>query len=210
MSFYGTHIFPRLMDWVMSGSEFGRLRADLLREVRGEVLEIGFGTGLNLAYYPAGLSRLSAVDPARALSRRVARRIAAVPFPVEQYRAPAERLPFTDRRFDWVVTTWTLCSVADPLRALAEARRVLKRGGRLRFLEHGRSADPRTAAWQHRLNPIQNVIGCGCHLNRPIDQLIRRSGFRIMRLERFRMEHVPRIAGETYRGTAEVLSSDGA
>jgi SAM-dependent methyltransferase len=209
MSFYGTHIFPRLMDWVMSGSEFGRLRTNLLSEVQGEVLEIGFGTGLNLLYYPPTLSRLSAVDPATALPRLVARRIAAVPFPVEQYREPAERLPFIDRRFDWVVSTWTLCSIADPLRALAEVRRVLKPGGRFRFLEHGRSADPRTVAWQDRLNPIQNVIGCGCHLNRPIDELIGRSGFRVVSLERFHMDHVPRVAGEMYRGAAEVVLSDG-
>jgi len=196
------------MDWVMSGSAFQRLRASLLTNVQGEVLEIGFGTGLNLVHYPEAVSHLTAIDPVFVLSHKVARRIAAAPFPVERYRTPAEALPFRDRRFDCVVSTWTLCSVADPLRALTEIRRVLKPEGRFLFLEHGLSQDPRTASWQHRLNPIQNVIGCGCHLNRPIDQLIRQSGFGITGLERFHMEHVPRIGGEMYRGTAGAAPSE--
>lgn len=202
MGFYSRHIFPRLMDWGMSRRQFRIMRTSLLTEVRGDVLEIGFGTGLNLPHYPPGLSSLAAVDPVAALRGRVARRIAAAPFPVSRHDAPAEQLPFGDRRFDWVVSTWTLCSVADPLRALTEIRRVLKPEGCFLFLEHGRSRDPGTAAWQDRLNPIQNVIGCGCHLNRPIDELVLRSGLRILRLDRFQMERVPRIVGAMFSGTA--------
>ncbi|HEU4683819.1 MAG TPA: class I SAM-dependent methyltransferase [Nitrospira sp.] len=202
MGVYGRYVFPRLMDWMMSGEEFRRLRSGLLPDVRGEILEIGFGTGLNLPHYPQGVARLAAVDPLPALPRRVQRRIESVSFPVEPHHDRAERLPFADRRFDWVVSTWTLCSIADPGRALAEIRRVLKPEGRFLFLEHGRSDDARVAAWQDRLNPIQNVLGCGCHVNRRIDRLIIQSGLRLSTLDRFRMEHVPRLAGEMYRGVA--------
>src|SRR5262245_32428914 len=202
MGLYAQIVFPRLMDWLMSGPEFEKLRTSLLSEASGDVLEIGFGTGLNLPHYPARVSSLAAVDPVSLLPDRVAQRIAAAPFPVERCETPAEQLPFGDRRFDMVVSTWTLCSVGDPTRALTNIRRVLKPEGRFLFLEHGRSEDRRVAAWQDRLTPIQKVIGCGCHLNRQIEALIRDACFTIGRLERFRMERVPRIAGEMYRGAA--------
>ncbi len=195
-------VFPRLMDRVMRGPEFKRLRADLLKNAQGEVLEIGLGTGLNLACYPPGIVRLRAVDPAPLLSERVAKRRAAVPFPVEIMYLSAERLPYDDGVFDYVVSTWTLCTIPDPQAALREVRRVLTPTGHFLFLEHGRSDDARTAAWQDRLNPIQNVIGCGCNLNRRIDQLISKAGLHIVQLDRFVMEGVPRIGGELYRGVA--------
>lgn len=202
MGLYAQYLFPRLMDRVMRGPEFKRLRADLLKNAQGEVLEIGLGTGLNLACYPPGIVRLRAVDPAPLLSERVAKRRAAVPFPVEIMYLSAERLPYDDGVFDYVVSTWTLCTIPDPQAALREVRRVLTPTGHFLFLEHGRSDDARTAAWQDRLNPIQNVIGCGCNLNRRIDQLISKAGLHIMQLDRFVMEGVPRIGGELYRGVA--------
>jgi ubiquinone/menaquinone biosynthesis C-methylase UbiE len=192
------------MDWVMGGEEFQRLRTTALRDARGEVLEIGFGTGLNLPHYPAGISSLSLVDPACILPQKAAERAARVPFPVHRQHITAETLPFRDYQFDSVVSTWTLCTIPDPVKALHEIRRVLKPDGCLLFLEHGLSNDARTAAWQHRLNPIQNVIGCGCNLNREIDQLIKQSGLQILQLVRFRMPHVPRIGGEMYQGLAGV------
>jgi ubiquinone/menaquinone biosynthesis C-methylase UbiE len=203
MGLYGTYIFPRLMDWFMSGAEFQRLRSDLLKDVAGEVLEIGFGTGLNLRHYPRGVARLAVADPARFLPRVVAQRIAAASFPIETHQGTAEALPFAARRFDWVISTWTLCSIAEPIQALKEIRRVLRPEGGFLFLEHGRSRDHRIAAWQDRLNPIQNIIGCGCNLNRQIDQLIEQSGLKITRLDRFDMEAVPRIGGAMYRGCAD-------
>jgi ubiquinone/menaquinone biosynthesis C-methylase UbiE len=114
----------------------------------------------------------------------------------------AESLPFPERRFDSIVSTWTLCSIPDPLKALREIRRVLKPQGVFLFLEHGRSREARIAAWQDRLNPIQNLIACGCHLNRPIDLLIARSGFHLTDLSRFQVPHVPRIIGEMFQGHA--------
>ena len=202
MGLYSTYIFPRLMDWGMSRAGFQRLRSELLQSARGEVLEIGLGTGLNLAHYPAGVLRLRAVDPAPLLPDRVAERSARVPFPVELSQTSAEQLPYEDQSFDCVVSTWTLCTIPDPMQALREVRRVLKPTGQFLFLEHGRSDDARTVIWQDRLNPIQNVIGCGCNLNRPIDRLITEAGLRIVQLDRFAMEGVPRIGGELYRGVA--------
>lgn len=202
MGLYSLCIFPRLMDWVMAGEEFQRLRTAVLRDAYGDVLEIGFGTGLNLPHYPKNISSLTLVDPARILPHRVAERASAVSFPIHTQHMTAESLPFRDRQFDTVVSTWTLCTIPDPGKALRDVRRVLKPNGRFLFLEHGRSGDETVAKWQDRLNPLQNVIGCGCNLNRRIDQLILQSGLRIVHLDRFHMHNVPQIAGEMYQGQA--------
>jgi ubiquinone/menaquinone biosynthesis C-methylase UbiE len=202
MGLYSRYIFPRLMDWVMSGDEFQRWRALLLQDAEGEVLEIGLGTGLNLPHYPRAVSRLHAVDPARLLPERVARRSKFASFPIHMTRVSAETLPFHDRTFDRVVSTWTLCTIPDPVKALLEVRRVLKPTGRFLFLDHGRSENEKIAAWQDRLNPIQRIVGCGCNLNRRIDHLISKAGLRMTKLDRFQMQTVPRLGGEMYRGVA--------
>lgn len=202
MGFYSEYIFPRLMDWLMAGDEFRRLRAALLASVYGQVLELGIGTGLNVPHYPSGVTELCAVDPADILPEKVKVRTAAAPFPVQIDHVTAETLPYADRSFDFVVSTWTLCTVPDPVTALREIGRVLKPEGTFLFLEHGRSDDPRIARWQDRWNPVQNVIGCGCHLNRRIDQAIAQAGLTLIALDRFRMETVPRLGGEMYRGAA--------
>jgi ubiquinone/menaquinone biosynthesis C-methylase UbiE len=202
MGWYGEHIFPRLMEWVMGGEEFQKQRSLVLAQAHGTVLEIGFGTGLNLPHYPAALSSLHAIDPAHVLPRKVAERSAAVPFPLQIQRTSAETLPYDDRFFDCVVSTWTLCTIPDPVKALREVGRVLKPDGVFLFLEHGRSEDEKVAAWQNRLNPVQNIIGCGCNLNRKIDQIIARAGLKIMTLERFQMQSLPKLGGEMYRGSA--------
>lgn len=202
MGLYSHHIFPRLMDWVMSGEVFQRLRAELLKDAHGDVLEIGFGTGLNLLHYSTNISHLSMIDPARILPCRVRERVAQVPFPIHAEHVPAETLPYPDRHFDSVVSTWTFCTIPDPVQALREIRRVLKPNGIFLFLEHGRSDNARVAAWQDRINPIQNIIGCGCNVNRRIDQLIKESGLHILHLDRFQMRNVPRIVGEMYQGQA--------
>jgi len=202
MGLYASQIFPRLMDWVMAGDEFHRLRTELLSHVRGEVLELGIGTGLNLPHYPKTIAGLHAVDPANLLPKIVMARRTSQSFPIRIQHVTAESLPYDDRSFDFAVSTWTLCTIPDPVKALREARRVLKPDGMFLFLEHGQSEDERIAAWQDRLNPIQNIIGCGCNLNRRIDQLIIQAGLKIMTLDRFHMQNVPRLAGEMYRGAA--------
>jgi ubiquinone/menaquinone biosynthesis C-methylase UbiE len=200
MKLYAEYLFPRLMDWVMSGEAFQRLRGELLKDARGNVLEIGYGTGLNLPHYPASVTHLTLADPARLLRSKVQQRSAQATFPVTVEQQRAESLPFPDRHFDRVVSTWTLCTISDPRQALREIGRVLKPDGLLLFLEHGRSDDGHIAAWQDRLNPIQRVGACGCNVNRRIDQLIQESGLRLVRLHRFHMSGVPRIIGEMYQG----------
>ena len=202
MGLYRHHIFPRLMDWVMAGEEFRRLRTGLLSHVHGEVLELGIGTGLNLPHYPKTITWLHAVDPANLLPKIVMERSVGQSFPIRIQHLTAEALPYDDHSFDFVVSTWTLCTIPDPVKALREVRRVVKPGGVFLFLEHGRSEDTKVASWQDRLNPLQNIIGCGCNLNRQIDDIIAQAGLKIMTLDRFQMQSVPRLGGEMYRGTA--------
>jgi SAM-dependent methyltransferase len=198
---YERHVVPRLIDLVMR--QVNDERATTLADARGEVLEIGFGTGLNLRYYPPGLTRLATVDPMVGLDARVSERVAQAPFPVERHALRAEAgLPFDAARFDCVVMTWTLCSIAEPERALAEMRRVLKPEGRLLFIEHGLAEDPGLARWQRRITPLWKRLAGGCHLDRAIDRLIEGSGFHLDKLERFRHPKTPGIAAQLYRGVA--------
>ena len=204
-SFYEKRIFPRLLDTAMR--RLNEHRAETLSAARGDVLEIGFGTGLNLSYYPDGIRSLTAVDPLDDLptgvAARVEGRVAEAPFPVERHTLSAEGvLPFEAGRFDTVSTTWTLCSIPDVSAALHEMHRVLAREGRLLFIEHGRSDAASVARWQDRLNPLQRIIGCGCNLNRAIDLLIREAGFEITQLHRFVGDRTPRILGSMYQGIA--------
>ncbi|MEK6325339.1 MAG: class I SAM-dependent methyltransferase [Acidobacteriota bacterium] len=178
-------------------------RREALAPLRGHVLEIGFGTGLNLPFYPAQVTRLTALDTERMLPKRVEKRIAEARVPVERIKLDAGgRLAFEDEAFDGVVTTFTLCSIRDVGSALAEIRRVLKPDGRYAFLEHGRSDDPRVAKRQDFFNPIQKLIACGCNMNRPIDQLIRGAGLEMTVLDRYQLPDTPRVLGEMYRGVA--------
>jgi ubiquinone/menaquinone biosynthesis C-methylase UbiE len=200
---YSKHIFPYILEWSLGTSEMGNYRRSALAAARGETLEVGFGTGLNLPYYPETVSKLTAIDSENMLQHRVERRIAESPIPVIRLQLDATgRMPFDGRRFDTIVTTMTLCSIADVASALSEIARLIKPGGRFLFLEHGRSDDRSIARRQDRFNPIQRIIAAGCNINRPIDQLIKSAGFEIMSLERFRMPNAPRIMAEMYRGVA--------
>ena len=200
MGLYERYVFPHVLDFAMRA--MNPLRADVLAKASGDVLEIGFGTGLNLRHYPSSVRRVFAIDPMHALERRVAERIAAADFPVERHHLRADgRLPFDAGSFDCAAMTWTLCTIPDPGAALRELHRVLKPGAALLFIEHGRSDDARVARFQDRWNPIQNVIGAGCNVNRKIDALIREAGFRFEKLERFKADG-PRFLAEMYRGVA--------
>lgn len=202
MGLYANYLFPHLMDWALRKPRLQEQRKIALAPARGEVLEIGFGTGLNLPHYPKSVTSLTGLDPASLLPKKVAARIGHAPMPVDIAHLSAERLPFPDEYFNCVVSTWTLCTIPDALAALREVGRVLKPQGQFVFLEHGRSSDARVAKWQDRLNPLQQIIACGCNLNRPIDALILQAGLNLYSLERYVMPGVPRIAGEMYRGIA--------
>ena len=180
MGLYSRYIFSRLLDWTLDTSYFHEERTKTLEPVRGSVLEIGFGTGLNLPHYPFQVTKLSVVEPERMLPSRVAKRISKARMPVAQFHLDASRrLPFEDNFFDSVVTTLTLCSIGDVAPAIREIRRVLKPEGVYVFLEHGRSDDPRVARRQDFLNPVQRVVACGCNMNRQIDRLVKDGGFEI-------------------------------
>ncbi len=203
MGIYADHIFPRLMDGSLGGQQQRVYRERTLAPARGAVLEVGFGTGLNLPCYPSEVIRLVAVDRTRMLESRVRGRVERAPFPVERLEHDAGRpLPFPDASFDTAVSTWTLCSIERLQPALRELLRVLRPGGAFLFLEHGRSDRSLVATFQDFVNPLQNVIGCGCNLNRKIDDEIRQAGFQITQLERFRVPGVPRAFGEVYLGSA--------
>jgi len=202
MSFYENHLLPHVINLAMSTKAVQDERRRCLEPVRGAVLEIGFGTGLNLPYYSSSVTRLVGVDPSRKSADLARKRIAAVPFPVEVIGLSAEKLPVADGSFDTIVSTFTLCTIPDVATALAEMRRTLSPAGRLHFVEHGQSQDPDVVRWQQRLNGIQRRLFGGCQLDRRISSLIEQAGFVIERLENEYMKGAPKFGGYLYRGIA--------
>lgn len=201
MGFYGEQVLPRLMNVMLSDQESARVRERVAAELSGEVLEVGFGSGLNVPYYPARVQRVLAVDPAVVGRKLAEKRLAASPVPVEYVGLDGVTLPLGDGSVDNVLTTWTLCTIPDVGAALHEIHRVLRPGGRLHFAEHGRSPDSSVARWQDRLNPVQRCWAGGCNLNRPIDRLVADAGFELARLATYTMSG-PRLLNYTYEGVA--------
>jgi len=189
------------MDWAFTRMD--PMRSDTVELVEGEVLEVGFGTGLNLRHYGPDVKSVTGLDPFpyEGLDR-IGERIAEVSFPVERRVLPADdELPFDAARFDNIVTTWTLGSIPDVTRALAEMRRVLKPGGRYVFVEHGRAEAAGTARWQDRLNPYWARFSDGCNMNRAIDRIVEDAGFELTELRRFRARG-PSVLSQMFRGVA--------
>jgi ubiquinone/menaquinone biosynthesis C-methylase UbiE len=186
----------------MNDPKFARLRREVLAQAEGEILEIGFGTGLNLQYYPEHVRHLTAIDPGQGMARIARRRVERSDIDVDLRVQTAEELPFEDGQFDCVVSTWTLCSIQHARRAVAEIGRVLKQGGRFLYLEHGLGEEPGVQRWQRRLTPLQKRIAGGCRLDVDIEALVRSGAFRDVRVERFLLDRTPRIMGSMYRGVA--------
>ena len=201
MGLYGDQILPRAIDLALRGGEFARLRARVAAGLEGEVLEIGFGSGLNIPYYPAGLKRVRAVDPAAVGRQLAAKKAAGCAVPIDYIGADAEALPAGDASVDSALSTWTLCTIPNASRALAEIRRVLRPGGALHFVEHGLAPDVKVARLQQRLTPLQRRAFGGCHLNRRIDQLVAVAGLELTRMETYYMKG-PRALGYTFEGVA--------
>ncbi len=202
MSLYSRHIFPHLLDWLMSQPAFTQARRELLAPVSGSVLEIGFGTGLNLDHYPATVSSLTTVDVNPGVHRLAEKRLEKSTLPVRFALISGESLPMPSASFDAVVSTWTLCSIPDVESALQEIRRVLKPGGRFYFVEHGLSPDPAVARWQHRLTPLQKIIADGCHLNRDHLGLIAAAGLKVVEKRQFQAEGLPSVGSFMTLGVA--------
>jgi len=183
MSVYDKWILPRLTDLAMRNREATRYRSQLVPQACGTVLEIGVGSGLNLPFYGATVDRLIALDPSEELLRMARKKARAASFPIEFLAHTGEEIPLGDRSLNMVVTTWTLCTIPDPLKALKEMKRVLKPGGTLLFAEHGLAPDAGVRTWQKRLNPLWRKVTGGCNLDRKMDALIEASGFRIVLLD---------------------------
>jgi ubiquinone/menaquinone biosynthesis C-methylase UbiE len=201
MGVYDDWVLPRLLNVGMGTRLVAEERQKALAEVAGSVLEVGFGSGHNLPYYPAGVRKVVGVDPSGESAKLARKRIARAPFPVELLPLRGEEIPAEDGSFDAVVSTFTLCTIPDVGTALRQMRRVLKPGGRLFFVEHGRSDEARVQRWQDRLNGVQRYLFGGCNLNRAMDQLIADAGFELERLERYYATG-PKPVSYLYRGIA--------
>ena len=202
MGLYGEHILPIFIDLGMRNKETARLRSAWIPHARGDVLEVGIGSGLNLPYYSAEVQRVYGVDPSLELQRMARKRVASSCHPIEFLAQSAEQpLPLPDASIDTVVT-WALCSIPEVISALQEMRRVLKPSGRLIFVEHGRSRDPGVVAWQDRLTPTWKRFAGGCHLNRKVDKIIATAGFSITELQTSYLPG-PRPFTYTYQGFAQ-------
>jgi SAM-dependent methyltransferase len=204
MGFYERRILPRIMNRMCGMKSAEPLRERVCEGLAGDVIELGFGSGLNISHYPAAVERVVAIDPSDlswdlAASRRAASRV-----PVERSGLDAQSLPFDDARFDMALSTWTLCTIPDPVVALGEVRRVLKPGGTLHFIEHGLApdGDEKVQRWQRRLDPIQRRIAGGCHFSRPIVDLLTGVGFEIKELDVFYEAGAPKFAGADSLGVA--------
>lgn len=202
VGFYATYVLPRLIDLAMRRADTTEERRKLVPLATGTVLEVGIGSGLNAPLLTAGVERLYAIDPSRALWRLAEPRVRGRPFRVVFVAASAVAIPLEAAAVDTVLMTWTLCSIPDPRAALAEIRRVLRPDGRLIFIEHGRAPEARVQRWQDRLNTPWGWLAGGCNLNRPVDTLIAGAGFRMTHLDRGYGEG-PKPFVYLYRGIAE-------
>ena len=182
MSFYQQHIVPHLVKLAMRNRELEPYRERVLAGAEGRVLEIGIGAGPNLEFYPARVKEILALEPSAKLIAMAGRAAGKSSVAVKFLQASAEAIPLERGSVDTVVMTWTLCSIPDAPQALREMRRVLKPGGRLLFVEHGRSPDAGVRKWQDRVTPIWKRLAGGCHLNRPISGLLEEAGFHVTHL----------------------------
>lgn len=198
---YDRRILPRIVDRSCGVGELAARRRQVAAGLSGAVVEIGFGTGHNLPFLPDTVTRLLAVDPSELGRELAGKRLAEAPIPVDFIGLDGHAIALADASVDAALCTFTLCTVDDPEAVLGEVRRVLRPGGALHFLEHGRSPDPKVARWQHRLTPIQKRIGGGCHLDRPIDTLLVAAGFDIVDLSNDYLRG-PKTAGYVYQGVA--------
>jgi SAM-dependent methyltransferase len=209
VGFYRGQVLPRVIN-VTCGSSIARpLRERVCAGLTGEVLEIGFGSGLNVAFYPAAVSAVAAVEPAGLGWRLAANRVRASPVPVRRAGVDAQTLPFPTDSFDSALSTWTLCTIPDPDAALLELLRVLRPGGAFHFLEHGLAPDEKVRRWQRRLEPIQRRVAGGCHVTRQAVDLVTAAGFTLVEVDRFYEPRSPKVMGAMTLGVAIAPQTSG-
>jgi ubiquinone/menaquinone biosynthesis C-methylase UbiE len=202
MGVYGEHVLPRIINVACDMKVAREQRARVCEGLSGELVEIGFGSGLNVPFYPAAVTGVDAVEPADAGWKLAGKRLKATSTPVRRSGLDGQSLPFEDDRFDCALSTWTMCTIPDIDAALRELRRVLKPGGTLHFVEHGLAPDESVRTWQHRLNPLQNRLFGGCNLNRPTVDLLRGAGFEISQVDEYYEQGSPKFLGATSLGLA--------
>lgn len=202
LSLYHHYVFPYLLDLAMASPALRKPRQRTLAPARGRILEIGFGTGRNLRHYPSSVRKIEAIDPDLDLDRLSLPRMRHASVKVDFHHLDAEHLPFAEDSFDTVVSTMTLCSIPDVAHALREIHRVLKPDGQFLFLEHGQAPEPGIARWQDRINPYWMPLAGGCHLNRPIRQLVEEAGLAPQDIRNYYLRKSPRVVGYMTEGSA--------
>ena len=202
MGYYSQHVVPRIINVAcgLKGTEASRTR--VCAGLDGEVVELGFGSGHNVAFYPSTVTRVAAIEPSDVGWNLGSKRIAASAVPVVRSGLDGQSLPFDDNHFDSALSTWTLCTIPDGEAALKEVRRVLKPGGTLHFIEHGLAPDESVQRWQHRLEPLQMRLFGGCHLTRPIAEMLTDAGFVITEIDVFYEKGAPKLLAADSLGTA--------
>jgi ubiquinone/menaquinone biosynthesis C-methylase UbiE len=202
MGLYGEKVLPRIINVACGLKNVEPLRRRVCEGLEGDVVEIGFGSGLNVPFYPEAVTRVAAIEPADGGWKLAEKRLRATRVPVQRSGLDGQSLPFADNSYDTALSTWTLCTIPDVAAALSELRRVLKPGGTLHFVEHGLAPDERVRTWQHRLEPVQKRVFGGCHLTRPVVELLTAAGFTITELDEFYEEGTPKVMGADALGTA--------
>ena len=202
MGLYSDHVLPRFINAACGMKAANPYRERVCAGLKGEVVEIGFGSGHNVPFYPAAVERVAAIEPADLGWKLAAKRVAASSVPIERSGLDGQKLPFDDDTFDAALSTWTLCTIPDVAAALKEVRRVLRPGGTLHFVEHGLAPDAGVARWQHRLEPMQKRLVGGCHLTREIADLVTGAGFTLVEVDIFYEDGAPRFLAADTLGVA--------